>query len=109
MRRGRVATGRDRVLGCGYHGWLDWCQGGAGDGVPAVIRAQYAELPFNDVDRTRAAIRAAGDQLAVVVVEPLVVVEPTREWLEAVRAETTRVGAVLVRRNQTALRRRSAE
>jgi glutamate-1-semialdehyde 2,1-aminomutase len=32
----------------------------------------------------------------VVVIEPVVVVEPTREWLEVVRAETTRVGAVLV-------------
>jgi len=34
--------------------------------------------------------------LAVVVIEPVVVLEPTREWLEALRAETTRVGAVLV-------------
>jgi glutamate-1-semialdehyde aminotransferase len=37
-----------------------------------------------------------GDQLAVVVVEPLIVVEPLREWLETVRDETARVGAVLV-------------
>ena len=96
VRLGRVATGRDRVLGCGYHGWLDWCQGGAGEGVPAVIRALYGELPFNDVDRTRTAIRDAGDRLAVVVVEPIVVMEPTREWLETLRAETTRAGAVLV-------------
>jgi glutamate-1-semialdehyde 2,1-aminomutase len=96
VRLGRVATGRDHVLGCGYHGWLDWCQGGAGEGVPAAIRALYGELPFNDVERTRAAIRAVGDQLAVVVVEPLIVVEPLREWLETVRDETARVGAVLV-------------
>ena len=96
VRLGRVATGRERVLGCGYHGWLDWCQGGAAEGVPAATRALYAELPFNDVDRTRAAIRSAGDELAVVVVEPLVVEEPKREWLETLRAETTRVGWVLV-------------
>ena len=30
VRLARVATGRERVLGCGYHGWLDWCQGGEG-------------------------------------------------------------------------------
>lgn len=94
VRLARVATGRDRVLGCGYHGWLDWCQGG--EGVPAAIRALYGEIPFNDVDATRRLIREAGDRLAVVVIEPVVVVEPTREWLEAVRAETERVGAVLV-------------
>src|SRR2546422_8122808 len=33
VRLARVATGRERVLGCGYHGWLDWSQGG--EGVPA--------------------------------------------------------------------------
>ncbi len=60
VRLGRVATGRDRVLGCGYHGWLDWSQGGAGEGVPSSIRALYGELPFNDVDGTRAAIRVGG-------------------------------------------------
>ena len=64
--------------------------------ISAVIRALYGELPFNDVDRTRTAIRDAGDRLAVVVVEPIVVMEPTREWLETLRAETTRAGAVLV-------------
>ncbi len=94
VRLARVATGRERVLGCGYHGWLDWCQGG--DGVPAATRALYAEVPFNDVEGTRRLIREVGDRLAVVVVEPLVVVEPTREWLETLRAETSRVGAVLV-------------
>jgi glutamate-1-semialdehyde aminotransferase len=56
----------------------------------------YAEIPFNDVDGTRRLIRETGDGLAVVVVEPVVVIEPTREWLAVVREETTRVGAVLV-------------
>src|SRR5256885_14539086 len=94
VRLARVATGRERVLGCGYHGWLDWSQGG--EGVPAATRALYAEIPFNDVEGTRRLIREVGDRLAVVVIEPVVVVEPTRDWLETVRAETTRVGAVLV-------------
>src|SRR5207237_192246 len=93
VRLARVATGRERVLGCGYHGWLDWSQGG--EGVPAGTRALYAEIPFNDVEGTRRLIREVGDRLAVVVIEPVVVFEPTREWLETVRAETTRVGAVL--------------
>lgn len=94
VRLARVTTGRERVLGCGYHGWLDWSQGG--EGVPGATRALYAEIPFNDVDGTRRLIREVGDHLAVVVVEPVVVIEPTREWLEVVRAETARVGAVLV-------------
>ncbi len=94
VRLARVATGRERVLGCGYHGWLDWCQGG--EGVPGATRSLYGEIPFNDVDGTRRLIRDAGDRLAVVVIEPVVVLEPTREWLDVVRVETSRVGAVLV-------------
>jgi glutamate-1-semialdehyde 2,1-aminomutase len=95
VRLARVATGRDFVLGCGYHGWLDWCQG-ATDGVPAAVRGLFAELPFNDVARTREIIRERGDRLAAVVVEPVVVTEPSREWLAVLRAETQRVGAMLV-------------
>ena len=26
VRLARAATGPGDVLGCGYHGWLDWCQ-----------------------------------------------------------------------------------
>src|SRR3989441_1185750 len=96
VRLARVATGRELVLGCGYHGWLDWCQGGGVGGVPAATRALYAELPFNDAERSRPQIREAGDGLAVVVVEPVVVEEPRREWLAVLREETARVGAVLV-------------
>src|SRR3989449_8726789 len=96
VRLARVATGRELVLGCGYHGWLDWWQGGGVGGVPAATRALYAELPVNDAGRGREQIREAGDGLAVVVVEPVVVEEPRREWLAVLREETTRVGAVLV-------------
>src|SRR5256714_7744577 len=95
VRLARVATGRELVLGCGYHGWLDWCQG-ATDGVPAGVRALFAELPFNDVAAARQMIRDRGPRLAAVVIEPLVVTEPSREWLEMLRVETARAGAVLV-------------
>jgi glutamate-1-semialdehyde 2,1-aminomutase len=95
VRLARVATGRDDVLGCGYHGWLDWCQGGV-EGIPAGIRALFAELPFNDVAAAREMIRERGHRLAAVVVEPVVVTEPSREWLVMLRTETERVGAVLV-------------
>ena len=95
VRLARVATGRDEVLGCGYHGWLDWCQG-ATEGVPAGVRALFAELPFNDVAAARAMIRERARQLAAVVVEPVVVTEPTREWLQLLRTETERAGAILI-------------
>lgn len=94
VRLARVATGRDAILGCGYHGWLDWCQ--AGEGVPHSTRALYHELPFNDPQSARELIRSKADHLAAVVFEPLVVSEPGSEWLRTLREETNRAGALLV-------------
>jgi glutamate-1-semialdehyde 2,1-aminomutase len=94
VRLARVFTGRDQVLGCGYHGWLDWCQGAAG--VPPATRALYSELPFNDAERSRQLIRSAGDRLAAVVFEPVIVAEPDGEWLKVLQEETQRCGALLI-------------
>jgi glutamate-1-semialdehyde 2,1-aminomutase len=96
VRLARTATGREYVLGCGYHGWLDWCQGVESAGVPTGTRALYGAIPFNDPARARELIRAAGDQLAAVVFEPVIVREPDPEWLAVLREETDRVGALLV-------------
>jgi glutamate-1-semialdehyde 2,1-aminomutase len=94
VRLARVATGRERVLGCGYHGWLDWCQ--SAEGVPRSTRDLYSELPFNDVAESRKLIRAGGDGLAAVTFEPVILREPDPEWLTVLREETERVGALLV-------------
>lgn len=94
VRLARAHTSRDEVLGCGYHGWLDWCSTGAG--IPAESAALYGELPFNDVEGSTAMIRAAGDRLACVVIEPVVDGAPSGEWLRALREETRRSGAVLI-------------
>jgi glutamate-1-semialdehyde 2,1-aminomutase len=96
VRLARVVTGRDAILGCGYHGWLDWCQVTEGRGVPAATRALYGELPFNDAGRTRELIRAAGDRLAAVVFEPVILEPPDPEWIAVLRDETMRVGAILI-------------
>jgi len=94
VRIARVATGRDRVIGCGYHGWLDWCS--ASGGVPAAARQDFSTIPFNDPEGARLTIRRAGDQLACVVVEPVIDGAPSVEWLTTLREETARAGAYLI-------------
>lgn len=94
VRLARAHTARDQVLGCGYHGWLDWCS--KGPGVPAAGSALYGQIPFNDVEHSTRLIRSAGDRLACVVIEPVVDGPPSVEWLNAIREETRRCGAVLV-------------
>ncbi|HUR94071.1 MAG TPA: aminotransferase class III-fold pyridoxal phosphate-dependent enzyme [Gemmatimonadales bacterium] len=95
VRLARTSTGREGVLGCGYHGWLDWCQREAA-GVPAGTRGLYAELPFNDPEGARERIRRAGDTLAAVVFEPVILAAPDPAWLTVLREETARVGALLI-------------
>src|SRR5205085_1078824 len=59
-------------------------------------RALYHELPFNDADAARQQIRSQGDRLAAVVFEPLILAEPDGEWLDVLREETSRAGALLI-------------
>ncbi len=95
VRIARAHTGRSDVLGSGYHGWLDWAQAPGTPGVPDGA-AISGTLPFADVERGRAAIRAAGDRLAAVAFEPIVLAEPGGEWLRMLREETRRSGAILI-------------
>lgn len=94
VRLARTYSGRDMVLGCGYHGWLDWAS--HGPGVPVDINYLYDVVPFNGAEETRRLIRAAGHRLACVIIEPVIGEAPTAEWLATIRAETARAGALLV-------------
>lgn len=96
VRLARATTGRERVITCGYHGWLDWSQDVGASGVPRALGALASPVPFNDVDASRVAIRTTAEQLAAVVLEPVIHTEPSAEWLKTVREETRRVGAQLI-------------
>lgn len=92
VRVARAATGRDGVVSCGYHGWLDGPTVGAG--VPADVAAHWRAVPFDDPTALDAAVDASAP--AAIVLEPVVVQEPSRDWLETARAAADRCGAVLV-------------
>jgi glutamate-1-semialdehyde aminotransferase len=93
VRIARVATARERVLYCGYHGWLDGAFGGAG--VPPAVARLWRPVPFDDVAALEAAA-GAGEPPAAIVLEPVVERAPARAWLEAARGLATDRGAVLV-------------
>jgi glutamate-1-semialdehyde 2,1-aminomutase len=95
VRIARAWSGREMVLGCGYHGWHDWCRA-ADSAVPAGTQAAFQALRFDDGDDLRRQVRVHGDRLAAIIVEPVIEREPSRQWLEALREETTRAGIVLI-------------
>jgi len=93
VRIARAATGRDSVITCGYHGWLDWCQ--QGPGIPSAIAQLRREIRFNDIDDLHAVIEEFGP-VACIVVEPIIDGPPDIAWLIALREVASRTGACLV-------------
>jgi glutamate-1-semialdehyde 2,1-aminomutase len=113
LRVARAATGREKILkfeGC-YHGHSDSLLVKAGSGVatlglpdsPGVPRA-LAELtltlPFNDFAALEETFRTRRNDLAAVIVEPVVgnmgCVAPAHGFLEKLRTLTAEQGTVLI-------------
>ncbi len=113
LRLARGFTGRTLTVkfeGC-YHGHVDSLLVKAGSGVATLgisgtagVPEQYARttiaLPFNSVAALEAAFQRHGDQIASVIVEPVVgnmgCVLPEPGFLEAMRGLCTRHGALLI-------------
>lgn len=94
IRLARAHTGRTRVVGCGYFGWLDWS---AGDpGVPAAVQADFVRVPFNDIPALERAVADAGSALAAIVIEPFVEALADEAWARRARELATAAGACLV-------------
>jgi glutamate-1-semialdehyde aminotransferase len=94
VRIARTYTGRSRIVGCGYFGWLDWSS--QERGVPEADRALYQKVPFGDVAALERAVDAAGDDLAAIVIEPVVERLAPDDWIARARALATNRGAALV-------------
>jgi len=113
IRLARGYTGRDRIIkfeGC-YHGHSDSLLVKAGSGlltqgvptsagVPAAMAAHTLTLGYNDIGQVREAFRSYGGEIACVIVEPVAgnmnCIPPAAGFLEALREECTRHGAVLI-------------
>lgn len=95
----RVVTGREKVMAFrgSYHGSvLSFGAYGQGLNVPF----DWEMGTYNDVEGTRQHIRALGDKLAAVIVEPMTgsggCIQTTPEFIAMLREESQRVGAKLI-------------
>ncbi len=93
VRLARTYTGREAVITCGYHGWLDWCQ--EAEGVPKADVGLRRQIPFNDIAGLEASL-AGGPPPAAIVIEPVIEALPTAPWLSALQKAAKVAGAVLV-------------
>ncbi len=113
IRVARAYTGRDKIIkfaGC-YHGHSDLVLVAAGSGpatlgtpdsagVPKSIANEVITVPFNDIEPFREAMEKWGDQIAGVLVEPIVgnfgIVEPKPGFLQAVNDISHEAGALVI-------------
>jgi glutamate-1-semialdehyde 2,1-aminomutase len=108
IRIARHCTSRERIVHCGYNGWLNNL--GAGGprpagladrqverGVPEGLRRCHVRLPWADLPAWERAFAEGGEQIAAAVIAcDYAEMEKGREFLPAIRALTRRHGALLI-------------
>jgi glutamate-1-semialdehyde 2,1-aminomutase len=115
VRLARAFTKRSLVVkfdGC-YHGHADsflikagsglatlGISGASSPGVPDEFTALTLSLPYNNVDTLREAFAKKGDQIAAIIVEPVVgnagVIVPSEEFLKCMQGLCKDTGALLI-------------
>ncbi|HET6585434.1 MAG TPA: glutamate-1-semialdehyde 2,1-aminomutase [Nannocystaceae bacterium] len=113
LRVARGFTGRDKIVKTdgAYHGHADILLVAAGSGaatlgipgsagVPDGVVADTLLVPWNDIDAIEALVRERGDEIAAIIVEPVVgnmgCVPPRPGYLQRLREITAQAGIVLV-------------
>ncbi|MFB6072904.1 MAG: glutamate-1-semialdehyde 2,1-aminomutase [Halobacterium sp.] len=110
VRVARGYTGRDKVVVMqgGYHGAQESTlvegdadeRGPSSEGIPAEFAEHTIPVPFNDADAATRVFEEHGDDVACVLVEPLLankgIVEPVEGYHETLRDLTRDHGALLV-------------
>jgi glutamate-1-semialdehyde 2,1-aminomutase len=94
----RAFTGRSKVMAMqgGYHGGVLYFAAPS----PVNVPFDMILVPYNDADAARDAIRSAGDELACVIVEPMMgssgCIPASAAFLNALREATAETGALLI-------------
>jgi glutamate-1-semialdehyde 2,1-aminomutase len=113
IRLARGFTGRSKIVkfeGC-YHGHADALLVKAGSGaltfgqpssagVPPEVAAHTLTLSYNNIDEVESLFSQMGDEIACIIVEPVAgnmnLIAPAEGFLQALRAQCTKYGAVLI-------------
>ena len=78
VRIARAVTGRDHIAYCGYHGWHDWfiANTDLNSGIPKFNQKLAHSFKYNDLDSLEKIFKQNKDKVAIVIMEPLSVLEP---------------------------------
>ncbi|MEW6703129.1 MAG: aminotransferase class III-fold pyridoxal phosphate-dependent enzyme, partial [Bacteroidota bacterium] len=95
VRLARAYTNKNKILCCGYHGWHDWyiAVTTRNHGIPAAVQAISFTFDYNDIDSVKKSI---DDDVAAVILEPVVFTEPKDNFLHKLAELCEQKGIVLI-------------
>ena len=95
IRIARAYTGKNKVLCCGYHGWHDWYVStiARNSGIPESIKDLTFTFQYNDIESL---VRSIDDDIAAVILEPVVFEQPKDQFLYKVAEICRERGVVLI-------------
>ncbi len=112
VRIARAASGRDKVMFCGYHGWHDWylaanlnedealdghlLPGLEPKGVPRALTGTALPFKFNDIHDFNRVLDENGEEVGVIVLEIIRNDEPDPEFLKVISEAAKARGIVFV-------------
>ncbi len=112
VRIARGATGREKILFCGYHGWHDWYlaanlsadatldahlfPGIEPIGVPQSLAGTAIPFEYGNAESLQTLLEKHAGEVAAVIMEPLRSEEPPAGYLQQVRSLTQQHDTVLI-------------
>ncbi|OIO38084.1 MAG: aminotransferase class III [Candidatus Omnitrophica bacterium CG1_02_49_16] len=112
VRIARVASGKDKVLFCGYHGWADWylasnlsdiknlegqlLPGLDPKGVPQGLKGTAIPFHYGNLFEFEAKVQEHGKDVGVIIMEVERNKQVDLKFLKAIRHKATMLGAVLI-------------
>lgn len=112
VRIARAASGREKVLFCGYHGWHDWyLAANLGDdaaldghllpglnphGVPRALKGTAFPFSYNDTEAFQKLMSAHVGEIGAVVIEPIRNIQPKNGFLKMIRDASSKCSIPLI-------------
>lgn len=98
VRVARAYTGRELILCQGYHGWHEqfMIDSDRPKGIPKDYAKHIKQFEYNDIDKLSTLFQDNPEQVAAVIMEPMIIHEPKHNYLEVVKALCEANGAVLI-------------
>lgn len=112
VRIARTATGRGKILFCGYHGWHDWylaanlsddaaldghlLPGLSPNGVPRHLQGSANPFNYNNINEFLELTNKFAGEVAAVVMEPIRNFEPEPGFFETIRRVCDKQSIVLI-------------